>query len=206
MITNYEKDEYGVIHQIEQVPFNYTPQYVSYYDNDERAALSKQMAHLRYGYIKGSIGKFNSVLDVGFGNGDFLSVASNEVDTGGYDVFENLCLPDKSKFVDDIFKDEWDVVTFFDSYEHMKDISILNRIKTKYLVISLPWCHYVSDDWFKNWKHRKPNEHLHHFDLNSLVQYVTAQGYSYVTHSNIEDIIRKPVDGLPNILTTVFKN
>jgi hypothetical protein len=54
-----------------------------------------------------------------------------------------------------------------------------------------------------NWKHRKPNEHLFHFNPDSLRKHFELHGYEYVTHSCIEDGIRKGED--ENILTGIFK-
>jgi hypothetical protein len=42
----------------------------------------------------------------------------------------------------------------------MEDIEFVKDLKCHYVCISLPWCHYFSDEWFETWKHRKPNEHL----------------------------------------------
>jgi hypothetical protein len=71
--------------------------------------------------------------------------------------------------------------------------------------VSLPWYHNISDEWFSTWKHRKPDEHLHHFDLSSLTNFMRSQGFRLVGHSNVEDTIRKSVSTLPNILTAVFE-
>ena len=58
-------------------------------------------------------------------------------------------------------------------------------------------------EWFTTWKHRKPNEHFHHFDVHGLVGLLTDSGYKIVHVGNEEDGIRRPVDSLPNILTVV---
>jgi hypothetical protein len=71
--------------------------------------------------------------------------------------------------------------------------------------ISVPWCHYILDAWFDSWKHRRENEHLWHFDLGSLTKFFGSLGYEYISHSSIEDIIRKPVDDMSNILTVLFR-
>jgi hypothetical protein len=73
-------------------------------------------------------------------------------------------------------------------------------------MISLPWCHHPDqDEWFLNWKHRKPNEHLHHFNQRSLCAFMYDQGWSCVNHSNLEDGIRQHEHDWENILTAVFK-
>ena len=64
---------------------------------------------------------------------------------------------------------------------------------------------YFNDEWFKNWKHRKPNEHLFHFNKTSLVNFMSEVGYTLINMSNIEDTIRKNNLNYSNIITGVFK-
>ena len=162
------------------------------------------MSFLRLGYLIGAIGIPNSILDVGYGNGDFLRSAKTMIsscyghDVSGYD------LPDGVKFVTDITKDKYDVICFFDVLEHFEDINFISKLNCQYIYISLPWCHYHSDEWFLNWKHRRQDEHLYHFNLESLTNFFTEMGYELLCYSNIEDSIRKSND--KNILTAIFKN
>ena len=65
----------------------------------------------------------------------------------------------------------------------------------------MPWCHYTSDEWFKNWKHRRPNEHLWFFNEKSIYNFAEAIGCKVLNYKNLEDVIRSSVDGLENILT-----
>jgi hypothetical protein len=113
-------------------------------------------------------------------------------------------VPEGCEFVENMFEDNYDVVTFFDSLEHQDDPYFLNRLKCKNIVVSLPWCHYFSDDWFAGWRHRKPDEHLWHFDATSLVKFMKDQGYQLVSITNIEDTIRQHKEEYANILTGVF--
>ena len=73
------------------------------------------------------------------------------------------------------------------------------------MYISLPWCHNFSDEWFENWKHRRPDEHLWHFNQKSIEKFFNEMGFDMVVYSDIEDTIRKPSDEHPNILTCIFK-
>ena len=70
----------------------------------------------------------------------------------------------------------------------MKELKDLN---CNYICISLPWCHYFDDDWFDNWKHRKPDEHLWHFDEKSLQKFMTRMGYETINICNLEDVTRQ---------------
>lgn len=205
MIPNYKQDQYGVLHQIERQPFVYNAQYIDA-GYGKLQLLTDEMAHLRLGYVIGAIGRVpESVLDVGYGTGDFLKACTRIVkQCSGHDLFTDL-LPAGCDFVTDITEQHHDVITFFDSLEHYPDIEFVKDLKCNYAVISLPWCHNFSDKWFAAWKHRKPDEHLHHFNADSLAAFMLANGFSLVSHSNVEDIIRSSPCLHPNILTAVFK-
>jgi len=97
---------------------------------------------------------------------------------------------------------EWDVVTFFDSLEHFVD---LPKIHAKFVVVSVPWYDGMADEkWFAEWKHRRPGEHLWHFNSLSLSLVFQRMGMREVYCGNPEDEIRKGDGTRPNILTMVF--
>jgi len=205
MLTNYKKHKNGVIEQITKMKFNYTPDYVikSY---EAYGEITHRMSYLRLGHIIGSLGYIpNSILDVGYGNGSFLQACSNIIpNTYGNDV-SNYELPPGIQFIDNIYEPEFDVVTFYDVLEHFENIYDIKNLKAKYIVISVPECHHFSDDWFDTWKHRRPDEHLWHFNKESLVNFMSELGYNCIHTSNIEDTIRKNNKEYTNILTAIFK-
>lgn len=208
MLKNYEQLQNGVIHQkkiLNKLP-NYNKKYV-----DERynsyGEKGMQMAYLRLGYMLGVLGKYgiNSVLDVGYGNGDFLKACMDyNLEAYGNDISE-YPLPDGATFVKDILKKEVDVICFFDSLEHFEKIDFVKDLKAEFVFISLPYCNYKSDEWFKSWKHRRPDEHLWHFNFHSLKQFMKEQGYELERISNFEDTIRKSTNSDMNILSGIFK-
>lgn len=194
----------------------YSTEYMSYYDR----IRSTDMSAIRYKLIEDYIGDVKSVCDFGYGNGSFLEYCSNigVEKTYGYDV-SDYPVPYGSNRVNSVDEIDVDVVTFFDSIEHIEDPNLddfLSNLKTKHVVISVPWFHEhlalwfvgpemtdLQSPWFKSWKHRKPNEHFHHFDVHGLVGLLDAAGFTVVHVGNEEDQIRKPVDQHPNILTVV---
>jgi hypothetical protein len=207
MIKNYEILENGLIRQInfvntiQKYDFDYVNQRYNQYGEK-----GPQMAGLRLGYLIGVLGFVpNSILDVGYGNGDFLKVTQQGINSYGNDISE-YPIPQNSEFIQDIFEKHFDVICMFDVLEHFEDISFVKNLKCNYVYISLPWCHNFSDEWFENWKHRRPDEHLWHFNENSINNFFNEMGYEKVNSSNIEDIIRKSSDDNPNILTCIFKN
>lgn len=205
MLENYEKLHNGVIKQKEKNPFKYGFDYSNNYN--KLGELGLRMGYLRLGYILGTIqSPINKILDVGYGNGDFLKVATEIIpNCFGSDVSNEYNLPTKCTYINDIYSKKFDVVCFFDVLEHFDNIYDIKNLKTDYIVISLPHCHYISDEWFSKWKHRKPDEHLWHFNKDSLIKFMDEIGYNPISISNIEDTIRKPEGELSNILTGIFK-
>lgn len=215
MIENYEILNNGIIKQINIQPFTYDVDYHNQrYINIHTQCLN--MSYLRYGTIMSILelredffgdkcSPIKNILDVGYGTGEFLQICNE----AGKNCFGNnivqMPLPSNVQFVEDIFKEKYDLITFFDSLEHMSDINFLHKLQTKYIAISVPWCHNINDEWFRNWKHRRENEHLWHFNENALRTFMGEQGYSELLITHVEDIIRKPDDpSLPNILTGIF--
>jgi len=205
MLKNYKMNEFGVIQQIKYNKIEYNLNYV-YNRYDAYGELTKRMSYLRLGYITGVINKYpKTILDVGYGNGDFLKMCSEvNIKCFGNDI-SNYPIPNNCEFIDNIYLRKFDVITFFDSLEHFENIDFVSKLKCNYVVISVPWCHYFSAEWFYNWKHRRENEHLHHFNDESLVRFMNSCGFKCVSLTNVEDIIRKPIDKNQNILTGVFK-
>lgn len=207
MIDGYHIDELGIIHETDnKIAATYNQQYIknSYCTYDDKCKL---ISYLRLGHIIGSIGRVpNSILDVGYGSGDFLQACAQLIPKCYGNDITGYPIPQEATFIEDIYKDFFDVITFFDVLEHFEDISIINKLKCNYICISLPWCVYKDDEWFINWKHRRPGEHLHHFNEVSLVNFFKKYNYSLVNYTNIEDAVRQDKLLKPNILTAVFKN
>jgi len=206
MLENYSKNNDGVIYQINKTPIIYDEEYVRL-RYDSYGELTNYMSHLRLGYVLGIVkDKINSILDVGYGNGSFLKVCQKTIpNCYGFDITDYE-KPDGVKFVQDWINSDVDVTTFFDVLEHLEDPYILKNLNTKYLIISLPWCHYENDEWFQNWKHRRPDEHLWHFDEKSVVNFAKSIGFDVINITNIEDNIRGTLNNRENILTVGLKN
>jgi hypothetical protein len=206
MLENYKKLNNGVIKQIsiENQIQKYDVEYITSRYNSY-GVVGTYMSYLRLGALVGVIGNnIKSILDVGYGNGDFLKLCNDIVPNCYGSDITNYPLPSGIKFIDDITSKYFEVVCFFDSLEHFESISFVKDLKCKYIYISVPWCHYLSDDWFETWKHRRPDEHLWHFDDIGLNNFFVENGYKKIYQSNLEDIIRKPKDNLNNILTCIF--
>lgn len=206
MIDNYEILPNGVIKQINHEKFIYDYQYIENYIKNR--VISDDINFLRYGYICGVIGgKPNSILDIGYGDGGFLKICKKTINNCYGSDISNYPLPEGIIFLsfEDIFNMDFEIITFFDCLEHFEDLSFVSKLNCKYIAISVPNCHYFSDEWFISWKHRKPNEHLFHFNDTSLPKFMTEMGFKTLNISNIEDIIRINNKPHSNILTGIFQ-
>lgn len=202
----YYVDQYHVVHQSDAKPFKYDENYVATYDTPEYQRGNDILQALRIGFMIASHGRMpRSVCDVGYGNGAFLKALKPlPLVRFGKDVTGKEI--DGIKIFDDYYEAE--VYTFHDALEHIDDLTFLSTLPAKTVIISLPWCHYMTEGqaWFDNkYKHRKPDEHLHHFNDISLNYFMQDKGYKMAAVSNHEDIVRRSEHGLKNILTMAFK-
>jgi hypothetical protein len=139
-----------------------------------------------------------TILDYGCGLGHFVSAARQiGFDAWGFDIGgvepEANC---------------WDAVTFFDSLEHLTDpADTIKTLSPRIVFISLPECHKPGDpEWFLSWKHRKPGEHLWHWNRWGLDNFMELLNYQPVMHCWFEDEFRPRYDpALPNILTACYR-
>ena len=204
MIDNYYKDEFGVIHQKDYELFTYDAKYsVDRYDSIKDSV--EAMSLLRLGFIINTL-KWGpiSILDVGYGNGSFISMCSKIFRRCYCNDVSDYPVPEGVEFIEDITSKHFEVITFFDSLEHMEDIDIIGRLKCDYVIVSVPYCSYKSDEWFEKWKHRRPNEHLHHFNIESIINFFDYYNFKLINSGFVEDAIRKS-DEEHNILTVAFK-
>lgn len=208
MIENYIKLGHGHVYQktltdsLQEYNTDYSSVYNTYH-------LTDHLSKLRYNTILESVGPFQSVCDFGYGNGSFLNYCHSQHKTCyGYDI-SGYPLQDGIMQITDSELDtlNYDVITFFDSLEHLPIQNLTHFLKTKHAkhyCISVPWFHESLDSvWFSNWKHRRENEHLHHFDSSGLIKLLVDVGCSIKYIGNFEDKIRTPCDVYPNILTVI---
>ena len=204
----YEVLDSGVIHQTSYKKIDYNYDYSNKYNN--YGEKGNYLGYLRLGTLIGAIKEIpQRILDVGYGNGAFMAAACTLIPhVAGCDL-SPYPVPEGCHRVESLTDAAYDVVTFFDSLEHFDDISIIRALKCRYIFISVPWCHATdpSTPAFLNWYHRRPNEHLWHFNKESLVAFFAECGYKPVIEGlAVEDAVRKnaAVAPQPNILTALF--
>lgn len=218
MIPNYRVDELGVIHQVEFTPITYDKKYISYYEDLSERTI--KLGYQRMGWVLGLMRRVpGSLLEIGYGTGTFVEAAhiTGVSDCAGCDVAD-YPLPDGVRFLDwnAALSREWDLVAMFDVLEHIPDLDFLARLKCRHLALAVPYCRYrelaqekgevEANAWFGDWRMLLPNEHLHHFDRQSLTALLAHHGFDCVTLNTFEDGIRlRPGETGPNILSGFFR-
>lgn len=176
----------------------------------EKYPTTARMSYERLELVKDVCGRPATIFDFGYGNGDFIRhCASDGIQASGFEI-NKWPVPQECVFtsVDPFLS--YDVATAYDVFEHLSEDEqrqLLDTLVCAHLVVSIPWCHIeLGDDWFAAWRHRRPDEHLFHFNVGSLCSLFRLYNYRPVYVGNPEDQIRK-VDGewWPNILTVIFK-
>lgn len=211
----YWTDRFGVHHQDGKPEVVYNVKYVRE-RYDAYGIKTRAMSCLRLGFIASRLpwSQVRTVLDVGYGNGDFLRMVASSgkgafgTDVSGYPIED----PNVELVPADWLSQDVSLLTMFDVLEHFPDLNFLAKLRAKWVVISAPWCHWQpGEPGFAEWKHRRPGEHLHHFNPKSLRLLMESVGYQKVCRDddwNIEDGLRGPVvvegEERENIFTSIF--
>ncbi|MGN6438403.1 MAG: hypothetical protein ACTHMM_17805 [Agriterribacter sp.] len=202
----YEIDRFGVIVQTDHRPYVYDAAYSATYDTEAYRAGSNVLQALRIGFVTAAHGqRVNSILDAGYGNGAFMQFAKTHIpNVYGHDV-TGVMVPGcyiMPEFV------KADVGTFWDVLEHFPSLDFVKDLPFETICLSLPYCHMITQgkEWFDVvYKHRKPDEHIRHFNEFSLSSLMDSYGWKTIAVSGHEDIVRKSTHGLQNILSMAFK-
>ena len=185
-----------------KVTANYNAEYVA--DRYDKYDTTRRMSKIRLGVVW-QFCQEGKILDVGYGNGDFLKLAeANGMEVYGADVHgADYGIKEVDLATDDT---KWDVVTFFDSLEHFDDLDLARNViyDANMVVVSHPICPTGFPTEHRDWRHYRPGEHLHYFGCMSLDKFIGPSHFR-ITSSNVEDQIRTPAEGaFSNIRTSVY--
>ena len=158
----------------------YFKKYITYEDTPIGKGINDFRVEFTNTYCKGK------VLDIGIGCGTFVGSRS---DTYGYDVNPTGIewLEMRDKFVDPYLDDitSFAGLTFFDSFEHIKNPrSILRQIKNQHVIMSVPI--FKDREHALASKHFRPDEHYHYFTHTGLITYMHGLGFSFCWVSDNE--------------------
>lgn len=130
-------------------------------------------------YCHGSM----TVLDYGCGPGSFHKASRNGFITYGYDI-NPFC------GFTDLPEEKVEILTMWDSIEHLESPwETIKVINPEYIFLSTPNVDVVTGD-ITEWKHYRPDEHLHYFNKQSLTERLVSIGYEILEHNFIEGELR----------------
>ena len=168
-----------------------------------------QMSDLRWNFIQAALDlqSASRVLDVGYGNGAFLKRA----EAAGMSIFgidlhtEDFGVP----VVGFDTPQDYDLVCFFDSLEHLPDFAPIFGLNAHHVIVSIPNTPSFIQTKPECWRHFKPGEHLHYFSRTSLDMLMRIWGFSQrVVDGFPEDALRGKlvIDNttLDNIYTVIY--
>jgi len=202
----YEIDKFGVVVQTDHRPFVYDAKYAAIYHQERYRRQSELLQAMRLGFVMGCHGsRVRSLEDIGYGDGSFINFVKRYIPyVYGYDI---TGVPlDGAYVMPEIIKA--DVICMHDVLEHFPDLSFVKDLPCETLIVSLPYCHMHTEgkQWFDTrYIHRKPDQHIRHFNEFSLGNLMGSYGWHTVAVSGHEDIVRKSAHGLQNILSMAFK-
>jgi hypothetical protein len=166
---------------------SYSDDYILHYKLYEKTPRSWEICKERWRFIEVNIDLENKVLlDFGCGAGTFVKHRKNQKisypKTYAYDPYFNV----DHSFVED----EIDIVTFWDSLEHMGRLSIIPLLNAEHIFLCLPIIDDVQD--ITVWKHFVPHEHLWYFSTQALHKLFSAWKYEMIVRASIEGHLRSP--------------
>lgn len=162
--------------------YSYSDDYLLHYKLYAKTKKSNDICQARWEFLARNVSFIDKILlDFGCGASAFGDWWQQEFP--GIFSYDPYFRPDHSFLEVDI-----DIITLWDSLEHMSRLDILPLIGAKYIFISLPVVDNVRD--ITTWKHFVPHEHLWYFTTKALERLFEKWGYELVEQSDFECLLR----------------
>lgn len=160
-------------------PMDYSGPYFEKYQQLDATEMGAALTRARVEFVRRHTGL--PPVDIGIGGGRFAT----EADGWGYDVnaeaVDWLCR--QGRFFD-IYAHHAEVITCWDSLEHIPEPERLLDQAVKWVFVSMPI--YRDQAHCLASKHYKPGEHLHYFTHRGLLQWFEQQDFACVEYNDIE--------------------
>lgn len=156
----------------------YGDDYLVLYKLRGRTKVGEKIYSIRWNFIEKHVQDLfaKTLLDFGCGSNGFSNFTSRCRCTYSYDP---ICQPDH-----DFLYDKIDVLTLWDSIEHMSLLETIPLIGAEYIFITAPIIDDVPN--ILHWKHYKPYEHVWYFSSKAIVKLFEKWNYRLVERCDIE--------------------
>lgn len=181
----------------------YDDKYFNNYAQMKETPLGKKLNEFRVTFVCKHSRPTSEVLDYGCGAGAFVHAArhTSDLHVFGYDVMEDSVKYLRSTFcfgVPNMHHAGWDVLTFWDSLEHLQNPDEIVSLAREWVFISMPI--YNNGEHVLRSKHFKPGEHLWYWTSRGLIDFMDDCGFQCVECVDTETVL-----GREGILTYAFK-
>ena len=162
--------------------FDYDSNYFKKYQLLDQTETGHELTAFRIRFVERFTNK--KPVDVGIGGGLFC----REMDCLGYDVNSDAVkwLIDNNRYHDPYIK-KCDVMTFWDSIEHILVIDEILKMCSRWVFVSIPI--FKDKEDCLNSVHYKPGEHIHYFTHFGFIAMMAHQGFILRDYTNQETII-----------------
>lgn len=164
----------------------YDQAYFDKYRQMRSSKIGSELNKFRVALTKDYLREGESIIDVGIGDGAFIEALQTATITPyGFDVNPASIswLREKSRYAS-LYDRKFDVATFWDSLEHIRDPRYALEQVSRVAIISIP----IFDDvkHVLRSKHYRPDEHYWYFTERGFIEFLSKEGFQVVRRSNME--------------------
>lgn len=157
--------------------FDYDQEYFDAYENLAATPMSDKLMESRRAFVHRVMGNVSlrELCDVGVGSGAFVEW----VDCNGTDINPASIqwLKDNNRYVE-FGKEPVEAATFWDSLEHIDELSEYLNYVQRYVFISCPIYYSIENALLS--KHFKPNEHIWYWTQEGLEHMMAEHGFGKI--------------------------
>lgn len=168
----------------------YEDEYLLHYELYEQTDFSKILMKERLQFIENTMELLSgkSLLDYGCGADTFKKVMNDIYPSMHVFSYDPFFKKDHNFLEHLITFDFFDIVTFWDSFEHIRRLEIVPLLKGKYIFMTIPIIDNIKSIY--KWKHYVPGEHVWYFSTSVLVKLFEKWNYKLITQSDFEEKLR----------------
>lgn len=161
----------------------YDAEYFRKYERYAATPLGRSLDRLRVDLVARHAGPA-AVLDVGVGSGAFIEARGGK--TYGFDINPAAVawLEDRGLFRDP-HERPVEVMTFWDSIEHIPDPAPMLANARRWVFVSLPIVPGAGPP-APDWRHLRPDEHCWYWTRRGFVRWMAGHGFRCVEHNMAE--------------------